>query len=344
MVTLTTITTAFLYMISLQTKVRGHDINNAKALWLAEAGLQRYMYLLTNDATYRATYPDLSASLGDGSYAVTATYAVVDEVDTYSLVSTGTVGDFSRKVTQDAVVTSGALDRTIHADGAHVDFDDSTGIVSGSVSCFVAVDNEGGMTITGDVTEAYRPKIKPVVNFAYYETLADAAGQKITSNNYTFEDATYTGVWYSTQSFIIGDNARIEGSIIAEGSINFANEADNVYIVPDPATNYPALVSSGSISTSASGPPAGRIGLQNSTIAGLIWADNNITLDYLKNGVAITGTILAGNNIDITNSSDITVTYDVDIYRPFPPGVSFTGGSDVTSIAQVSWHEVVPAN
>jgi len=343
MIALTAITVAFLYMTSFQTKGAGQDIVSSQTLWLAEAGLQKYMHLLTNNATYRATYPDLTESLGEGSYTVTATYAVVNQVDVYSLTSTGTVNSFSRQIAQDAVVTSAALDRTIHADGAHLDFDDSTGTVGGNVSCFVSVDNESGMTITGEVTESFRPKVNPVVNFAYYEALAIAAGQRITSAGYTFANATYTGVWYSTKGVTIGDNARIEGSIVAEGNIDFADKADNVYIVPDPTTNYPALVSDSDVNTNVSGPPAQRVGLQNSTISGLIWADNNVTLDYMKT-VTITGTILAGNNINMKDGSDFTVNYDVNIYKPFPPGVSFSGGSEVTSIEQVSWHEVVPAS
>ena len=331
-------------MISAQTKSVGHDKNNAKAFWLAEAGLQRYMYLINNDASYRTTYPDLSASLGDGNYTVTATYAVVNELDTYSLTSTGTVDSFSRKITQSAVITSGALDRTIHADASHVDFSNSTGTVDGHVSCYVAVDNEEGMTITGEVTEAYRPKIFPVVSWAYYEALAEDAGQVITGPGFTFENATYTGVWYSTHAVTIGDNANIQGSIIAEGNIDFTDRADSVTVAPSSVTNYPALLSGGTINTNATGSPAQRIGLQNSTISGLIWADSDVTLDYMKNNVTITGTVLAGNNINMKYSSDFTVTYDAGIFSPFPGGISFTGGTETTTVAQDDWNEVVPAS
>ena len=94
MTTLCAVTVAFLYMTSVQTKGTGYDITSAKALWIAEAGLQQVMYKLKNDSNFRDNPTTVSANLGDGSYSVTVTPNGND----YNLVSLGTVGVLSRKI------------------------------------------------------------------------------------------------------------------------------------------------------------------------------------------------------------------------------------------------------
>ena len=46
MTTLTAITVAFLYMSSTQLKGSGYDVASSKALWLAEAGIQKAIWNL----------------------------------------------------------------------------------------------------------------------------------------------------------------------------------------------------------------------------------------------------------------------------------------------------------
>lgn len=75
MTTITAITVSFLSMISLQTKSSGYDIASHKALWLAEAGLQKAIWNLKTpvgsggqgeDWTTRGT----TEELGGGSYTM----------------------------------------------------------------------------------------------------------------------------------------------------------------------------------------------------------------------------------------------------------------------------------
>lgn len=73
MSTLTAIAVVFLYMISIQTKARGYDISSSKALWLAEAGLQKAIWNLMTPAGSGGqgeawTTAGTSESLGSGSY------------------------------------------------------------------------------------------------------------------------------------------------------------------------------------------------------------------------------------------------------------------------------------
>ncbi len=103
MTTLSAMTVAFLYFTSIRLRSSIAGVEYSQALWLAEAGLQRYMYLLKNDADYRDNYPDLSDDLGKGSYLV----RVDENHKTYVLTSTGAVNVVNRTITQSVVVTKG---------------------------------------------------------------------------------------------------------------------------------------------------------------------------------------------------------------------------------------------
>ena len=170
-----------------------------------------------------------------------------------------------------------------------------------------------------------------------YETSAINANQK--KINWTFDNSqTWTGIWYITAKATIQSNARIEGSIIAK-TIEFDYAADNVFIDPtlfDPTQNYPALYAWTDISSTGTGP--NKIGLQNSTINGLIIAEQNITFDWLLN-TTFNGTILAGQNIDMQNGSGFIINFNEDIFTPPSPGFTFSGGEE-TLIPQKDWNEI----
>lgn len=75
MSTVSAIAAVFLYMISAQTKARGYDISGSKALWLAEAGLQKAIWNLMTPAGSGGQGEDwvtsgTSENLGAGSYAM----------------------------------------------------------------------------------------------------------------------------------------------------------------------------------------------------------------------------------------------------------------------------------
>jgi hypothetical protein len=334
MVTLSAIAVAFLHMLSLQTKTRGFEVASAKAFWLADAGIQRAFYTLKNDSGYQTTPTTLSGTLGEGSYSVTAS----KDGTIYTFTSTGTVLSQQRQIQALAALTSSVLVRGIHADGSLLDFNNSTGVVNGNVSCKVQIKNYSGMTINGTLTENF-PMINPTVDFEYYKSLAQAAGQFV-SGSYTFQNGTYSGVWYVMQGVTIGNNAVINGSIFCDSSIGFTDQANNVQITPSPLTNYPALAAKNNIDSTGIGAPGERIGLQNSTVNGLLLAQNNVTFDYLKN-TTFNGTILAGNNISLQNGTGITINYNENIFAPMPPAFTFSGGT-LAVISQKDWNEIVP--
>lgn len=317
--------------VSLLGTEAGSSINylySQQALFIAEAGKEYVMGKLYADASYRASPTTVTQSFGIGSFTVTVSQAG----STYTLTSTGTVDIATRQITESVAITSSALSGAIHSDAASIDFDDSSGTVNGNIEAKNHISDYEDMTINGTITEGIE-QINPALNFNTYKTIAQGQGKYYTSD-LTFSNGTYSGAYYTTEKVTIGDNAVINGSIFAEGNIEFANRANNITI--SPANNYPALASQGSISTKASGSP--KIGLQGSTINGLIYADNNITLDYLKNSVTINGTIIADNNINIKKGSNFTINYDSDIFSPMPSGFTYSGG-DIAAIAQGDWDE-----
>ncbi len=356
MITLISVVGAYLDFVQSSTRSTGAQIEDSQAIYLADAGLDMAIWYLRNtapdgsaDCSWRTTaYPAVPGpdpndpqqeSFGNGTFTIW----VQDSGSDIQVYARGTVGGLSRVITQTLALTSSALERAIHADGAHLKLADSSGTINGNVSCFVSVLPDplpAGLTITGDVVQgADQVKVNPDLILDSYYTLAAAADQVVA--NKTFANATYMGIWYITNQATIGDNARIEGSVICEKGIVFDGKADNVFIDPAlfyPTQNYPALYAGTDITSTDTGKPSQRIGLQNSTINGLVFAERKITFDRLLN-TTFNGTILAGQNIDMQNGSGLIVNYNEDIFTPMPPGFTFSGG-DYTVMPQGDWNEI----
>lgn len=78
LIAMTAVTAGFLYMISIQTKGIGWDIPSSKALWLAEAGIQKAIWNLKTPTGSSGQGEDWTTtgtteSLGDGSYTMVVT-------------------------------------------------------------------------------------------------------------------------------------------------------------------------------------------------------------------------------------------------------------------------------
>ncbi len=359
MIVLTSIVGAYLGFVQASTKSTGAQISDSQAIYLADAGLDMAIWYLRNTAPDSSTdcswrtiaYPaspgagvtdPQQKSLGQGTFIIW----VQDSGSDIQVYARGTVDGLSRTITQTLALTSSALERGIHADGAHLKLANSSGTIAGNVSCFVSVLPDPlpvGLTITGTITDQDdgQVKVNPAITFSTYYDLADALGQASTSNLTFSSGNTYTGIWYTTKKVTIKSNVTINGSVVAEGNIELEDSgnrnAENVIINPKayaPSQNYPALVSGGNIT----GTVKSSVGLKDSTVSGLISADNNITFDSLS-GTTFTGTILAGNNISIENASSFTVTYSADIFSPMPLGFTFSGG-DNTVMPQDDWNEI----
>ena len=250
--------------------------------------------------------------------------------DSFTLNSLGLVESARREIVETVVISSAVLDAAIHADGANINFNHSTGTINGNVSSHSNVQHYDDMTITGTVTSGV-DKVNPSLDFDYYKSLAQSQGQYYT-NNRTLNNTTVNGVYYTTKRVDIGSNVIINGAIFAEGNIRFSNNGSNVSI--NSTSNYPVLASQSSITTQGSGNH-----LSNSTINGLIYADSGVNLDYL-NGTVITGIILADQGVDMTDSNNISVTYDSGVLSPMPAGFTYTAGGQTTALPQGDWDEL----
>lgn len=74
MITLTAITVAFLYMISIRIKSSGLELASAQAFWLAEAGRAQARWAL-NSASQSVGWATSDVPLGGGTYSVTSFYS-----------------------------------------------------------------------------------------------------------------------------------------------------------------------------------------------------------------------------------------------------------------------------
>lgn len=107
MTTLTAITVAFLSMSAIQIKAKGDDIASSKALWLAEAGLQKAVWNLKTPVAGGGQGEDwvslgTTENLGDGSYTM-----VVDRWD-FALAANGSSATATSE--QGANVAANAID------------------------------------------------------------------------------------------------------------------------------------------------------------------------------------------------------------------------------------------
>jgi len=191
-----------------------------------------------------------------------------------------------------------------------IDFQNSDGTITGDISASDKVNQEGGMTITGDIDETNDSNTTlPYAAISYYESVADTT----TDANMTFTagGSPYSGIYYIDADAIIESNVTINGSVIVTGSINLQN-SDTVVI--NPTYPYPSLVAGSAINAR---------NMQNSVIGnslkgGLIYAKTSIDLSQNDTNTFY-GTIVAGGNIDLTDCTNIAIAYDSDIQSVSPP-------------------------
>jgi len=206
MVSLTVVIGGYLFMVTVETRSAATQSNNIQALYLAESALNHAVYYLTNTApdsstngSWRTTaYPAAPGpgdtdpqqeNLGNGTYTMWVETSGSDILVT----GRGTVGGIERIIQEIITITSGtpeAFDYASYSDG-DIDFDSSSGTVTGDLATTGTVDNEGGMTIIGTITES-SSVVAPTVSSSSYESIADTT----ISGNHTFSAGTYSGIYY----------------------------------------------------------------------------------------------------------------------------------------------------
>ena len=333
MVSLTVVVVAYLFMVIYGTRNFGAQANNVRAGYLAEAGLNHAVWYLTNtapdsstDGSWRTTaYPaDPGASptdpqqesLGEGTYTMWVETSGSD----IQVTARGTVAGIERIIRETITLPNtqpAAFNYVQYSDGA-IDFNNSSGSVTGDLAATGTVDNESGMTITGTITES-SSVVAPTVTTSSYESIADTT----ISGNHTFSAGTYSGIYYVDGRVTINDNVTFNGTIVSTGNIILTN-TDNFSSTP--TSNYPALVSDAAIT-------GNRMG--SATINGLVFATTSISFPRATSNT-INGSLISGGNVTLTSGSGWAITYDSDLANNSPP--YFTEGT--ASTTGDSWIEL----
>jgi Tfp pilus assembly protein PilX len=333
MVSLVIIVAAYLFLVTSDTRHVTGQINSEKALFLADAGLNKAVWYLTNtapdsstDASWRTTaYPaDPGAdptdpqqeSLGDGTYTMWVETSGSDIMVT----ARGTANNIERVIREMITLASSVPEAFNYAQysGGSINYSGSSGTITGDLNTVGNVDNEGGMTITGTITEGSAVPV-PSVDTASYAAIAGTT----VSGNKTFNPGTYSGIWYVDGKATINDNVTINGTIVATGNIVLTN-ADN--LISNPSSNYPALVTAGNITGKK---------MKTANISGLVFAAGSIAIDQGANNT-INGSIISSTNMSLKNGSGWSVTYDSNLASNPPP--YFTAGSG--SASGDGWQEL----
>ncbi|OGW85134.1 MAG: hypothetical protein A3C35_03180 [Omnitrophica bacterium RIFCSPHIGHO2_02_FULL_46_11] len=327
MVTLSALAGSLILSLTTNFRNASFQTNDAKAFWLGEAGISDVIKRLKNNELTIANGATDSTSMqniafGSGTYSVT----IARNGTTYTLTSTGTVDSQSRQVVQSVVVGTGASPAFSYVQHSerNLNFNNSTGTVTGNVSVGNNLQNSGGITFVGTVTQD-SAVATPTVNTASYQAIANT----VVTVTKTFTAGTYSGIWYVTGNVTIQSNVTINGTVISSGGhITFANNATNITVTP--STGYPALVAAASNKD--------VVGTRNSSlsISGLIYAGRDISFN--RNSGTFAGTMIAGRDILLRNLIPLNVTYASEILTSPPP--YFSGGGGTTVTKNKDWNEI----
>ena len=325
MTSLIVVVGAYLFMVSYDTRHAATQGNNVKALYLAESAVNHAVYYLTNtapdgsiDGSWRTTaYPAAAGSnptdpqqrsLGDGTYTMWVETSGSDVLVT----GRGTVAGINRTIQETITIASGDIEAFDYAQysGDDIEFNGASGTVTGNIAAVGTVDNEGGMTITGSITES-SGVIAPAVDTSEYQAIATTT----VSGNYTFSAGTYSGIYYIDGRATINDNVTVNGTIVATDNIVLTN-TDNFRA--NPTGDYPALVSDATIT-------GNRMG--TAIINGLVFAAASISLPRGTNNT-VNGSLISAGDIDLNSGTGWAITYDADLASDPPPYFSAgTGGT-----------------
>ncbi|MDP8212750.1 MAG: pilus assembly PilX N-terminal domain-containing protein [Candidatus Zapsychrus exili] len=339
MIALAGIALAYISLISYDTKNVGGQINNKKAFYLAEAGLNKAVWYLLNtapdgstDGSWRtSSYPVASGAgltdpqeeqLGEGTY----TMWVETAVDDILITSRGEVSSAERIIIQRITLSNVGVPEAfeyVSFSESNIKFQNSNGTITGDIATGGSF-TQGDMTSDGTITEGSGLSL-PEVDFAAYEAAADY----VINGNFTFQSGqTYNGIYYVDGKATFEDNVTLDGTIVAMGNIIFDKDSNAIITATSP---NPAIVTDGSIIGNK---------VKSVQITGLIYATGSVTINNSEDST-ITGSIVAGGHINFNNGDNLTIVFDPSILTSPPPYITNPGGgANAAGSVANTWREI----
>ncbi|OIO37807.1 MAG: hypothetical protein AUJ71_04460 [Candidatus Omnitrophica bacterium CG1_02_49_16] len=320
-----------------------------QAQQIAEAGLARGLSTLATNWSSSIATSDVS--LGVGSYST----SLISSGGRYLVSSLGTVNDVSRTVTAEVTAPVTSAFNYALAAGSELEFEivgqsfivtggdlyggeevkleaqaGSSTITVGKIDSGGEIEVSGSGTITTGTRTENAPQVTfPMVDFSYYQSIAQSTG--------TYYSASKT---FSTTNSIPSPDGRVvfvngnvtisasqstTATIVAIGSITISGGTTTI---SPPSTQPAMLTQTGTITVSGTGAsnPSGL------SVTGLIYSGNNFTITGNHHTVTVDGLIVSHGELegDYSGSAhnDLTINY-------VNPGnlSGISGGSNSTTIA-----------
>ncbi|UCG35296.1 MAG: pilus assembly PilX N-terminal domain-containing protein [Candidatus Omnitrophota bacterium] len=306
-------------MLSADMQIATEAMQSAEAFYIAEAGLQRVMGKLNSDPDYRDAPTTLMDTLGEGMFSV----MVSKDAYTYTLNSTATVGDVTRKIQQSAIVFQQAPEAFNYGIYCYGDIFMNT--VDMTINGSIATEGEiyqfaTNLNLNGDLVEHLSAN-NLEVDIHSYEAIADY----VYDGTQNFSDTTINGIYYVKGDVIIQNQVTINGSIISEGTItlNITNST---------------ITSSGDYPTFASEDDIVFNSAEASTMSGLIYASDDVRFNNVQN-TDFTGSIVGADDVEFNSCYNFNLNFDSEILIDPPPYFSDSESGVWRAAPQPDWDE-----
>ncbi len=329
------------------------DLETAQAFYVADGGMQyTIMKELNGDSNFSdnvsptgAPFGGTPVSFNPGQFWIEYSNQSQNGID---VKVTGKVGN-SVRVVRWTIDRSGSgyKDGTMMGGNFIASASTSTGDIYGNAGISGNINLGTNVVVHG--TLAQDPTlVPPSIDSLVYKNMCTTtvSGNYTVSSNYsgnlcvlggnvTFSgNLTYTGLLYTNGNITFnGNNLTVNGTIVAEGSVDGSKGGaglNHLQFNAQPSadgTYMPAILGNGSTFTFQKA--------QNMTVHGVLWNPHNPMNMKQMNNLDLTGSFIAGGNVDLSSSTHMKITFDWD-YLVGIPGLS--GGSHtLTSLGVNGW-------
>jgi len=232
--------------------------DHLKAFYNAENGIYKGLWLLNKVSKAAATFSNDSVNVTFDSANLTMTAEGIS----------GSVRDSIK------IYLQATWPYVLYSDTDKTEMKTGSGTITGDVHSNSLV-NIVDFTLIGDSTEVIPDIAVPTIDWSFFEKKAKDVSQYSTGViTFTSAGSPYSGVWYTTRRMVLEDGATINGTVVAEDSLEILANA-TVTATP---SNYPAVLAKKNSANEAF---------------------------FKKNGVQITGFVYSGDQIKLKGHNSI---------------------------------------